>query len=158
MMNKSKYFSSSSSFSIKSFDPIGSSSGQLHHPSLTHYIRPSQFTLSALLYSMIAMSLHNVPIVEVEGFRPCDYYYYYSDYNASSSSTATDANGVHKKTTKQSFNKNNSSSSSSSFHLSITLPCKAFSNSSTLYNITIIFMDNGYADGGDLLLPAAASQ
>ena len=33
---------------------------------------------------MIAMSLHNVPIVEVEGFRPCDYYYYYSDYNASS--------------------------------------------------------------------------
>jgi hypothetical protein len=75
------------------------------------------------------------------------------------SSTATDANGVHKKTTKRSFNKNNSSSSSSSsFHLSITLPCKAFSNSSTLYNITIIFMDNGYADGGDLLLPAAASQ
>jgi len=96
--------------------------------------------------------------VEVEGFRPCDYYYYYSDYNASSSSTATDANGVHKKTTKQSFNKNDSSSSSSSFHLSITLPCKAFSNSSTLYNITIIFMDNGYADGVDLLLPAAASQ
>ena len=140
---------SSSSFSIKSFDPIGISSGQLHHPSLTIF---------NLVDSHSPCHLHNVPIVEVEGFRPCDYYYYYSDYNASSSSTATDANGVHKKTTKQSFNKNDSSSSSSSFHLSITLPCKAFSNSSTLYNITIIFMDNGYADGVDLLLPAAASQ
>jgi len=45
------------------------------------------------LYSMIAMSFHNVPIVEVEGFRPCDYYYDCSDCNASSSSTATYANG-----------------------------------------------------------------
>lgn len=68
MMNKSEYFSSSSSFSIKSFDPIGSSSGQLHHPSLTHYIRPSQFTLSALLYSMIAMSLHKYQLWKWKAF------------------------------------------------------------------------------------------
>ena len=90
------------------------------------------------LYSMIAMSFHNVPIVEVEGFRPCDYYYDCSDCNASSSSTATYANG---KCWTQEDNKTIIQQerllSSSSSHLSIILPCKAFSSSSTLYNITI---------------------
>jgi hypothetical protein len=91
---------------------------------------------------MIAMSLHNVPIVEVELFRPCDHYYYncYSDddddYNTSSV-----VDFPKKKTTKQSSNKNiSSSSSSSSSHMSITVPCKALYNSSILYNITIVLL------------------
>lgn len=141
MMIKSEYFSSSSSFSIKSFNPIGSSSGQLHHPPLTIFDLVESHSVP-LLYSMLAMSLHNVPIVEVACFRPSDHYYncYSDDYNISPV--------VHKKTTKRSSIKNDSSSSSSSSsHLSITLPCKAFYNSSTLYNITIILMDSGYADG-----------
>jgi hypothetical protein len=85
---------------------------------------------------MIAMSLHNVPIVEVELFRPCDHHYNncYSDdyYNTSSIDVPK------KTTTKQSSNKTISSSSSS--HMSITLPCKALYNSSLLYNITIVLL------------------
>jgi hypothetical protein len=86
---------------------------------------------------MIAMSLHNVPIVEVELFRPCDHYYncYSDDDDDYNTSSVVD---VPKKTiTKQSSNKNISSSSS---HMSITLPCKALYNSSILYNITIVLL------------------
>jgi hypothetical protein len=97
---------------------------------------------------MIAMSLHNVPIVEVELFRPCDHYnncYIDDDYNTSSIVPK-------KKTTKQSSNKTiSSSSSSSSSHMSITLPCKVFYNSSLLYNITIVLLPAVAASQGCFL-------
>mmetsp|Transcript_23764 Transcript_23764/g.40621 ORF Transcript_23764/g.40621 Transcript_23764/m.40621 type:complete len:316 (+) Transcript_23764:435-1382(+) len=66
------------------------------------------------LYSMLALSLHNIGIVEVETFTLDD---------------------------EQDGDKKESSSNATS-HLCITLPCKLFQNSSTRYNITIIYMND----------------
>jgi len=62
------------------------------------------------LYSMLALSLHNIGMVEVENF-PLDGH---DDEKLSRSCS----------------------------HLSITLPCKSFRNSSKHYNITVVFMND----------------
>lgn len=93
-----------------------------------------------LLYSMLAMSLHGVPIVEAEIFGPDD--------TTSSSSIKEEEERVAavstpKETTGDDcLGKKSRSSSSSVSHFSITLPCKSFHNSSTRYHVTIVYMDD----------------
>ncbi len=77
------------------------------------------------LYSMLAMSLHNVPIVEVEVFSPID------KKNASFDSFEEEGVLLDVDLAKM------PRPSSSSSHLSITLPCKSFHGSSTRCNITV---------------------
>jgi hypothetical protein len=80
-------------------------------------------TLPALSI-MLAMSLHDVPIVEVEVFPPID------NKNASFSFKGGEV-------VKLDDDLENKPGSSSSSHLSITLPCKSYHDSSTRYNITV---------------------
>ncbi|KAL3806436.1 LOW QUALITY PROTEIN: hypothetical protein ACHAXA_002807 [Cyclostephanos tholiformis] len=84
-------------------------------------------TLPALSI-MLAMSLHDVPIVEVEVFPPID------NKNASFSFKGGEV-------VKLDDDLENKPGSSSSSHLSITLPCKSYHDSSTRYNITIMLVD-----------------
>ncbi|KAL3762244.1 hypothetical protein ACHAW5_007193 [Stephanodiscus triporus] len=89
-----------------------------------------------LLYSMLAMSLHNVPIVEVEIYSPTD--------NKNTSYASFEEQEVDVLTTTGMTSDDDlkkKSRPSSPSHLSITLSCKPFHNSSTRYNVTIVFVD-----------------
>ena len=76
------------------------------------------------LYSMLALSLHDVGIVEVEKFSLGDGNPELDIDQVSSSGCSAAA-------------ENNEEVTSSSSHVSITLPCRVFPNSSTRYNITV---------------------
>mmetsp|Transcript_27837 Transcript_27837/g.58806 ORF Transcript_27837/g.58806 Transcript_27837/m.58806 type:complete len:332 (+) Transcript_27837:508-1503(+) len=82
------------------------------------------------LYSMLALSLHNIGIVEVETFTLDDE----KDGRGAvgSAMTLPTWKELHKKCAR----------SSPISHLSITLPCKLFQNCLTRYNITIVFMND----------------
>ena len=85
------------------------------------------------LYGMLALALHNVPIVEEEIFSPTvkknRYYASLEEEEVAVLMTTTEIAGdddLEKK-----------SRPSSSSHLSITLPCKSFHKANTQYNVTV---------------------
>ncbi len=85
------------------------------------------------LYGMLALALHNVPIVEEEIFSPTvnkkRYYASLEEEEVAVLMTTTEMAGdddLEKK-----------SRPSSSSHLSITLPCKSFHKANTQYNVTV---------------------
>jgi len=75
------------------------------------------------LYSMLAMALHNVSIVDVE------------DFTLVESVAAAEDEVVGDKRKRMAAKEEDSTTSSS--HLSITLPCKSFHGTRTRYNITV---------------------
>jgi hypothetical protein len=105
------------------FANITKPSASLQKVPLTIFELVDSKSLSSL-YSMVALSLHNIGVAEVEHFVPGE------NQTGASSEAELDQNGVEL---------------SSSSHLSITLPCKAFRRSSVKFNITIVFMDDEYS-------------
>ena len=81
------------------------------------------------LYSILALALHNVRIGNVEDHT----------LNGNSSSEKAVDEGVVDSTDKKAVDgpDRKTSETTSASHLSITLPCKSFPNSSTRYNITV---------------------
>lgn len=79
------------------------------------------------LYSILALALHNVRVDNIEDHTLND--------DNSSSEKAVDE-GVVDPTDKKAVDGPEDTTSPSS-HLSITLPCKSFPNSSICYNITV---------------------
>lgn len=80
------------------------------------------------LYSILALALHNVRIGNVEDHILND---------NSSSEKAVDEGVVNPTDKKGGGPDRTTSETTSASHLSITLPCKSFPNSSTRYNITV---------------------
>ena len=79
------------------------------------------------LYSILALALHNVRVDNIEDHT-------LNDDNSSSEKVVDE--GVVDSTDKKAVDGPEDTTSPSS-HLSITLPCKSFPNSSTHYNITV---------------------
>jgi len=86
----------------------------------------------ASLYGMLALALHNIGIVEVENFSLDE-----QEETNDDSSEVAEASSLEVAEAAVADNEKLRSPS----HLSITLPCKLFRNSSTRYNITIVFMN-----------------
>jgi len=96
------------------------------------------------LYSMLALSLHNVRVVDVEEFslnRPSDRNSGNSHSNVTTNATNSDCS-QDASTHAEGGTSRTSSSSSTTSHLSITLPCILFRNSTTRYNITVVYMND----------------
>lgn len=89
------------------------------------------------LYGMLALALHNVPIVEEEIFSPT------VNKNRSYASLEEEEVAVLMTTTEMAGDDDleKKSRPSSSSHLSITLPCKSFHKAKTQYNVTILYVD-----------------
>lgn len=85
------------------------------------------------LYGMLALALHNVPIVEEEIFSPT------VNKNRSYASLEEEEVAVLMTTTEMAGDDDleKKSRPSSSSHLSITLPCKSFHKAKTQYNVTV---------------------
>lgn len=105
----------------EAFTKITKPSASLQKIPLTIFELVDSKELSSL-YSMVALSLHNIGIANVENFV----------LGGKQEDTSSDVE----------VDPNNGGESRQPSHLSITLPCRAFRNSSVLYNITVVFMND----------------